>query len=214
MSFYDKAKRLLYQYVDVQTNIKKDSNFQSEFIIPLGLELRNCDDNLTDVKQLIYSGYLKAIDPLSKSTILCLVNSDNLNITSNLLILGHTISDIRCSAYIKPDNVDPGAIQELIESDSQVKLAKHPYFYRPETEHTLSQDELIGIQKSIIAWLEKYRIPVELNENNAELVVANSVRVKPPYNHESDYICPTRIVLQRVKRIIDSRPIRKSPATT
>lgn len=206
MNLHEAAK-LLYNHIDVITTIKRGRDFQSEFLRECKISA-NCDDNSDQNKshELVYTGYMKAIDPLTKSIILCTIEDNQ--ITNNILILGHNIYNIQLSAVNNnPNNVvPPSEVKQIIETDTSAKIANHSFFYRPEnTKISLSKDELIERRDEILDWLKKNRIPVSINKETNEVIIADSVRVRAPYEHESDYICPTRIVLKRIKQIIDSR---------
>ena len=191
---YERAKLLLFHHVDVVTNIKRARDFGvSDFVPPYEQQ-----------EPLTYSGYLKVIDPISKSVILA--KTDGISVTGNVLILGQNICDILQSEWGRKTHIDPLTVERILENDSQIKIATHPYFHRPQTRDNLSPEELQKIQKSIMDWFKKYFIPIELNSVTQELIVAESVRIRPPYEHESDYISPTRVALKRIKYLVDSRP--------
>lgn len=187
----DSISRLLYNHVNVVTTIKRTDDFQCPFA-----SLHN--------QMLIYSGYLKVIDPLTKSTILCSIDSQKRIVTNNLFILGHTISEIQLSDIAsRTAALDVQDVQHIIETDTATKTLSIPYFKRV----LLDEEELNQRRQEIFDWLKKNRIPVDLNPMNNEIEIAKSVRIRAPYEHESDYICPTRIVLSRIKSIVDSRRV-------
>uniref|UniRef100_A0A6G1SDS3 AD domain-containing protein n=1 Tax=Aceria tosichella TaxID=561515 RepID=A0A6G1SDS3_9ACAR len=197
MAHYEKAKELLYTHVNVETNIKKSKDFTSDFL----LHSKHLDEStIPDKRRLTFTGYLKAIDPISHSVILCQIERETRSI-NNILILGRNICDIHQSTS-DPDQDYLSKEDVANYCDNYVSsLNNHPYFCKPST--SLTSQELIESQTRIVSWLKKYRIPIELDEKSQELVVAECVRIKPPYKHESDFICPTRVVLKRIKNIVD-----------
>jgi len=198
MAYYEKAKELLYAHIDVETNIKKSKDFKSEFV-PNSNHLEGLSDQ--DQRELTFTGYLKAIDPISYSVILCQIDPNTRSIVSNILILGRNICDIHQSTHsLDQDFLSRADVASYCDNYLS-SLNDHPYFCRSST--SLSGEELHDSQTRIISWLTKYRIPIELDEKTQELIVAESVRIKPPYKHETDFICPTRVVLKRIKHIVD-----------
>lgn len=199
MDLISKATSAIYQKVIVVTNIKKghESGLNSmpeavkSFIDPSpGL--------------LTYEGYLKAVDPLSASIILCSIDDRTKSISHNVLILSHVITDI--IPRHGTSKIEASVVEEIVERERSSALAGHPYFHRTGVKQTVTDEELRCIQESITSLFQRYRVPIRLEKSNQELIIADSVRVKPPYNHESDYICPTRVILQRIKHMVDSRP--------
>lgn len=186
---------LMFKFVTVRTNIRRTKDFESDFSIDKP-EFPNGTNNQT---LLTYSGYLKAFDPITKSAILCSI--ENNKVINNILILGHSIDQIQ----LKQNDKYCNEARQIIEADSIEKSSQHPYFHRPGV-NSITDEELLKRREDIISWLKKNRIPMEVNQDTSEIIIAESARVRPPYEHEIDYICSTRIVLTRLKHIIDSRP--------
>lgn len=183
----DGAKKLLYHFVHTHTNIRRTKDFTSQFA--------------SDAAggNLILTGYLKTIDPISHSVILCLIDEQTGLVSDNILILGQNISDIKLAD--NGNKIDCKRVKDFIDIDSHEKLKHHPYFQRP-TKPTLTRQELSLLQGRIIEWFTKWRVPIELNEETQELVV-KSVRIRPPYEHEADYVAPSRILLRGIKHMVD-----------
>lgn len=191
-SFEDIAK-LHYKHVEVKTKLRRRPDFSHTFCLPIS------DDQTSE---LTFSGYLKAVDPISKSTILCKINDEQI-IEQNLLILGHHITYVKCTN--RDDSIPPTEVERIIETSCRLELSNHPFFNRNSPSEELSGEQLDKRRVEISDWLSRLRIPNRLDEVNGEIIVADTVRIKPPYEFTSDYICPTRIVLNRVKQIVDSR---------
>lgn len=185
------AISLLYCYVDVRTHIERSHGYKSTFC--------NRIPNLPNEqeKNLIYTGFLKAFDPLTKSVILC--NIEESTLTDNILILGRHIVSIAKSSIETP-KFTRDEVQSVINSATSLSSAEYPYLQCSNLDET----ELSEKCDKIVEWLKKNRIPVERRGNN--IVVAENVKIKPPYEHATDYICPTRTILERLKRIVESRP--------
>jgi hypothetical protein len=201
MAHYEKAKELLFKRVDVETNVKKSKDFSSDF-------------SSHDGKQLIFTGYLKTVDPISHSVILCQPDTDDKSIAKNILILGQNICDVRSTLDSNPKSLTEVDLKALITNEHAIKLGNHPYFYKSAARQNLTEQELIATQAKVISWFKKYRIPIVLDDQSQELIVADCVRIRPPYEHETDYICPTRVVLKRIKYIVDISKQQPIPADT
>lgn len=193
-SLTDVAKILLYCHVDVSTQINRSCDYRSTFCSPA-----QTPSSKQDSKKLVYTGYLKAFDPITKSVILC--NIENELVSENILILGRHITTITKSDN-SVVNLSPNQVQEVINSGVSLKLVRHPYLGLSKSYS--DEAELSKRCEEIMEWLKKNRIPVERRDN--DLIVAEVVKIKPPYEHATDYICPTRTILERLKRIIESRP--------
>lgn len=185
---------LMYECVDVLTNIDRARDFDCPFAPRNYLKAQD-----EGREKLVYSGYLKAIDPITKSVILC--NLKDKALCQNILILGRHIVDITKSDY-SIDSLATEEVQTIIQNDSSRRLKDHP-FHRKE-HPSLTEAELSDRCDEIMRWLSKNRIPA--GRCGKDIVVAETVRIKPPYEHVTDYICPTRIILDRLKRIIELRP--------
>lgn len=188
----EKAYKLQYHHVIVSTNVERSKNCSIKFV----------KTSSEPGEKLEFFGYLKVVDPISKSAILCQIKEET--VVDNILILGHVIIDIQLSGEL--DEIPTDNVSRIVQQASQTKIQTHPYFARNTTDRHTSED-LIRRKREIIDWLKRNRIPVEQDcANNADLLIADSVRLKPPYQYDSDYICPTRIVLKRLKHIVDSMP--------
>lgn len=192
---WDRASELLHQHVVVTTTVKikpGSQDVQPEFL--------KIDNKLLDQeRKLMYTGYLKALDPITKCTILCSI--DRGAISNNILILGNNIDEIRISCT--PEVISTTEVERIIKVDTLNRQSKHPYF--AQRISSLTAEELHRRRDDILEWLARNRIPAILNQDGNEIVIADSVKLKAPYESSSDYICPTRVVLKRVKQIVDSR---------
>lgn len=185
---------LMYNYVNILTNINRARDFDCPFAQQ---DFTRTQDE--GQQRLIYSGYLKAFDPITKSVILC--NLKNKAVCQNILILGRHIVNITKSED-SINNLPTEQIQSIIQDDSTRRLKNHPFHRKEDSD--LTEAQLSDRCDEIIKWLEKNRIPAERCGN--DIVVAGTVRIRPPYEHVTDYICPTRTILDRLKRIIGLRP--------
>lgn len=197
-----KESNLIYHHVNIITKLKKSSHFKSDF-----LDYSDCDNNHGVQQNLVFSGYLKTIDPISRSVILAIIDTTNNTVKSNILILGQNIDTISKSSG---DSLIPKKVETIFKLDNLNKLASHPYYKRDTTKYQLTDEELVDLQNEIISWLKKNRIPVEFDQLTNNIIVNDIVRIKAPYEHITDYICPTRIVLKRIKHIIDSRKMKQN----
>lgn len=192
-----KIYKLHYHNVEVLTDLKKSSEFTSDFCIP-----NSSDSKRTSNQILVYAGYLKAIDPITKSIILTAIDEASNRVLKNILILGQHV----VSVHEVETNVPVTKVKYILEQDSQEKVKSHPFYQRETEIDLLSPDQLKSRQEEILNWLKLNRIPTVLDELSNDLIIADSVKIRPPYQHVSDYICPTQVVLKRIKHIIDQRP--------
>jgi len=194
---------LIFCHVDIITNVKVGREFTSEFSRSLPGET------------LVYSGYLKTFDPITGSVVLSLVQDEK--IVANTLILGDTVSDIVESTDKDPYDYSPDVIEKIFEANNK-RLAEHPFFKRSEcTQQKFddqSNNDMVELRDEITAWLKENRIPVESDERTHVITVGGCVKIREPYEHESDYVCPTQVVLKRLKYLVDSRPTQIFPRTT
>lgn len=184
----------MFHHVDITTNIDRAQDFDCPFAPKNRLESRGGRNT-----KLVYSGYLKAFDPITKSVILC--NLQGKALCQNIIILGRHIVSITKSDN-STDSLPVEEIQSIIEKDSSHRLVNHP-FHRKGTS-SLTEAELSDRCDEIIKWLIKNRIPAERCGN--DILVAETVKIRPPYEYVTDYVCPTRTILDRLKRIIGMRP--------
>lgn len=189
------VEKLLYNHVNVATSVSKGRDRTSSFLIE--------DAN----KELTFSGYLKVYDPISGSIVLCHISEGK--VAKNILILGCNISAINQTPE-SASHLQPIDVRRIIELDRQAKVAHHPYFQR---SHSLEEQSTIhnhrNIEKlrdEIVGWLRENRLTVTTHEPSNDIIVADRIRIRPPYKHESDFVCPTNIVLKRIQHIINSRP--------
>lgn len=186
---WENSSQLIYHHVKVKTKVNKPAEFVSN-------EFFYSDDRF---KNLIYTGYLKALDPITKSAILCII--DNKAVTKNILILGHIIDKIQLS---HEENAIPTIeVQQILQADTQLRQAGHPYFNQKASP--ITEEEQHKRRDEILSWLAKNRIPAVLDEATDDIIVADSVRIKAPYEDATDYSCPTRVVLKRIKQIVENR---------
>lgn len=176
-----------YHHVRVATTVRKASDFDPQKSFPFVVRNQSSD-------KLVYVGYLKALDPISKSAILCQI--ENSEITKNIIILGHCIEEINLSE--ENDLIPPCDVRRIVELEQSQKFTNH-------SSHSLTDQEVKDRRDEIVGWLRKLRIPANVDAITNEVIVADSVRIRPPYESATNYICPTRIVLSRIKRIVESR---------
>lgn len=181
-------ERLLYTNVKVKTKLKRPHVFNNPFLC-----------NTDDISTLVYSGYLKAYDPLTNSTILCHIVGGN--VTENVIILGHTIDSV--THYVDSTNpsINRSEVETIVIQDTLNRCKNNPYY--SDKNSTITEANIRGDE--IVNWLNKNRIPAYIEESSKDIVISDSIRLQQPYEHISDYRCPTRIILKRIKTIIDSR---------
>lgn len=192
---WDCVSELLYQHVVVISTVKIKAGTQD--VHPEFLEV---DNKLLDHEQnLVYTGYLKTLDPITKCTILCSIECGT--VTNNILILGHIIDEIKISC--NQETISTSEVEQIIKSDTLKRQSNHPYFAQKIS--SLTTEELHRRRVDILEWLARNRIPARLNQDGNEIIIADSVKLKPPYDSSNDYVCPTRVVLKRIKQIVDNR---------
>lgn len=182
--------KLLYTSVKVITKLQRSDNLKSSFLCELDVQ-----------NKLIYCGYLKAYDPLTKSIILCHIKNDK--VTDNILILSHAVDTIISNESDKDQGLDHTRVEAIIISD----LANKCKYNLERKTVELSDEDSVKKASDIIDWLSKNRIPAHVEEGSNEIIIADDIRVLSPYKDIQDYKCPTRIILKRIKTIIDSREI-------
>lgn len=186
---------LLYKNVEVITTIKM--NIKSEDPRPAFLHIKN--DLSVVEKRLVYKGYLKAFDPISKSTILCSIDKET--VINNILIIGQIIDEINLA--LEPGAISPSKVEQVVQADTLRRQTGHPFFIHRTS--IITKEELLERRDEILKWLGKNRIPAKMNQDELEIIIADSVKLRPPYENSTDYICPTRVVLKRIKQIVDNR---------
>lgn len=193
----EKAK-LLFHHVDVITNVKEGEKLESRFLIH------------SKERVLIYSGYLKTIDPISSSVILCLIESGK--IVEQVIVLGRIVDDVIISE--KNNVLQPGDVEQIIKQDTVKRVKNSTFYSQNKTPVPITLEEIQQRRDSIMEWLTKNRIPAKVDILSNEIIVAGKVRLKAPYQYSSDYVCPTRVILKRIKDIVDSRHILKENVET
>lgn len=189
---------LLYHHVIVSTNVNRTKDCSINFN-------RTSEES---GKVLEFTGYLKVVDPISKSVILCQI--ENEIIFNNALILGHVISSIQISTML--DAIPTSIVSKIIQEDSLIKFEAHSYF-EGSNHQSVSSEVINRREEEIIEWLRKKRIPAQHDCVDNSIIVADSVRLKPPYDSPCDYTnCKNMVVLKRLKNIVDSRPQQSSNA--
>lgn len=94
----------------------------------------------------------------------------------------------------------PETIRNIVEKTDKVQLSR---YYADNTPDEATNRQMNELKETIKSWLVTNKIPVETKDGTNDLVIANCVTLKPPYTDECNYICPNRIVLYRIKSIID-----------
>lgn len=192
---WSRVSELLYHHVEISTTIKINIGAQD-----VRTEFLFVDDNLLHNEQkLVYTGYLKALDPITKCAILCAIDCDT--VTNNILILGQVIDKIQLSC--SSDTISASEVEQTIQKDNLSRQANHPYFVQKKSSTT--KEELQNRRDDILEWLSRNRIPATLNEDGEEIIIADCVKLRPPYEESTDFICPTRVVMKRIKQIVDNR---------
>ena len=180
---------MLYRRVIITTVVK----VSPEFI---------CDPHFgysTDENNVSFVGYLKTVDPETEAAILVCIK-DGLVLRS-MLVLGHCIKSITLLADEKNDSASSQMIKDIIEKDDKVGASNYVTLSICQDEST--REYLANLKEPIKNWLTKNKIPVRTQDGTDNLIIANCVILKPPFTDECNYICPNRIVLYRIKSIID-----------
>lgn len=186
VEYYDHLNCL----VEITLTLNRCDKYKSIFLRPSS----RCSD-------LIYVGYLKALDPLTKSVILCSIK-DNI-VVDNLLVPGQNIRTI------SKTNLDSGEValsrdivSKILAEDTNKKLKECPYYRSNIIESHKQELNVLKRGEDIVSWLTKNRIEAKIDKDTRAIIIANSVRLDYPYMNDSDYTCPTRIVLKRLQKII------------
>lgn len=195
---YENSIKLLYEHVVVITTIKRTPEFDFASAHFYRIHRRHQDEFLAFV------GHLKVVDPVSESIILCHISADR-KITKNILILSHSIDRIELSVE-KICDIPKSEVRDIIQAENAKKIASSPFFERVKNEDVANCEEIIQKIQDIVDWLTASRIPHEVNCDTSEIIIGDVARIRPPYDHESNYVCPTRTMLKRVMYIVNSRP--------
>lgn len=135
----------------------------------------------------VLAGYVKTIDPVSKSIVMVLTDSGRPSTAH--VIMGHAVKSLTVVTDATP------AEKEKIEQlflPARVKL---------------SSEQLREKKEKLRSWLCVNRIPVtESADEPGVLVIAGSVRLLPPYGLE-DFQCTNSLVLGKIRGIISSMPV-------
>lgn len=182
---------LMFSHVTVETLVKRSNDFTSDF----------SSGNADSEETLCYNGHLKAADPISGSVVLCDIDRETNRVIKSIMIIGNVIDNVKPSSQIC---IPKEIVLRAIELERQC-LARAPYFRKNLQD--LTRDQIIERRDEIMSWLQSCFVHVEHDDSTNEISISSTkIRVRPPYERDSDYICPTRIVLQRFKGLIDSRP--------
>lgn len=182
----------LFRYVLVETKIRR----KGELSLPLVWQ--RLDGNFDDA-HLSYTGYLKALDPISGSVAICDIVDEQ--VTHSMLIFGHNIASI---SYKDDENLlQPASVKDIIETHNVRLLSDCPFFMNENLGPMPSEENLAKRKDRIIEFIKANRISVAFNELDRSITVAESVIIKPPYKRDSDFICPTKLIKRRIKTIID-----------
>lgn len=136
-----------------------------------------------------YKGFLGTFDPITKSIVLHQIGSTD--VIKSVLIMGWVIKDV--TALVTTNGLTKSEVKLMIEKNHKKILAEHPYFVESNCENS---------SKEVYEWLVKNRIPASLG-SNGDIDIADCIRIKPPYDKESNYICPNRIILSRVMKLVN-----------
>lgn len=190
---FDEIAKLQYHHVNVITSIREGRDLKSEFTQSNFKSIKP-DDKIDN--HVVFVGYLYIIDPITKATILCLIEEEK--VVKNIIISGHSIFQIIASS--DNNTLPSNEVKRIIARDRKLKSEAHQHSITDST----SDEEILRRRDSIVTLLSSHRIPIRVEPESNVIVVADSARLKPPYKHEFDYICPTRIVLKRIKHLVDS----------
>lgn len=179
-----------YSYVTVRTRIKKRADSSSLFIL---------QDGDSDNLYLSYRGYLKALDPVTRTVVLCYIKDEE--VVETVFIFGHNIISVECECDEK-NLIPPHIVKRTIEDQSKKLLVACPFFLNLDASSNLTEEDLKQRKDKIISCIKANRIPVALDRLDETIVIADSVKIKPPYAHDSNFICPTRLILKRIKAIV------------
>jgi len=140
----------------------------------------------------IHIGTVYTVDPVSESVVLAsdTTEEDKLELK---LILGHAI---RSMSQAKDSSVSQLGLENL---------------FIPKEQKGLSEQDLKKLQERLRSWLLKNRLPVLIDREEPEvLVVADILRIQPPYSADSCQ-CTNEIVLGRIQGLIKNMPVEENP---
>lgn len=182
----DEISKQLYRNVVVTLRVDRTREYKSEFL------------SHVTTNNLAYSGYLKAFDPITKSVILCSIKDSKVD--KNILIIGHNIESIRVS---NEDLLPLNVVEQIIVDNRNEQLNKQADLFS-KTDR-LSAGQLEERRLEILSWLEQNRIPAVSEPSTNDIIIGDCVRIKSPYENAADYVCPTRVILKRIMKLLESR---------
>ncbi|GIY32743.1 AD domain-containing protein [Caerostris extrusa] len=127
-----------------------------------------------------YEGWLKCVDPLTGNLILVLEN-----LKETVLIMSKAIISLE---VIKEANEN---VKNVIQHEEKC----------PEE----FEDNLCERKKRLISWIKANRLPFEEVEESDEIIICDTITVKPPYTAES---CTGTIgrVLLMIQKLVSNIP--------
>lgn len=144
--------------------------------------------------QASHTGYLKVVDPISMSMILC--DIEDSKVTKNILVLGHGIIGVERTNI--PNSLKPDEVAILVEADGRDRLGTNPFFAEKYKDHNLTEEKLRARRDRIENWFKASRIPIEVHPVSNEIIVATTVRIRPPYDSPKDYVGSTSTITKRI----------------
>ena len=136
-----------------------------------------------------HSGHVYTIDPVSQSVVLVKFNSDTHSMEGIKVVMGHAVEDI-----------------VIIDDNTETYKDKLNSLFKPPETTQLSGEEIEQQRDKLKLWLLKNRIPIEVSENNGNvLTLANALTIEPPYGPEN---CRStnETILGRVQGMITNMP--------
>lgn len=131
-------------------------------------------------------GWVYTIDPVSESVVLVNFLDDSKRLH---LIMGHSVKCIN-----------------VLSDDMQIHKAELDQLFRQQEVELLPEEDMRKKQAEVKAWLEKYRLPVELCGVNEELLsVSEALIIEPPYRADN---CRSsnEIILGRIQGLLKNMP--------
>lgn len=135
-------------------------------------------------------GWVYTVDPVSASIVL--VDFPEKDKAVVWVVMGHAVEEVE-------------VLQEQDEEITQCMRAA----FTPQGVKTLGVAELKYRKDSLHGWLEKNRIPVEVEGET--LKVANVLTISAPYGAEN-CSSPNEIILARIQSLVESNPGSEQPA--
>lgn len=157
-----------------------------------------CIDSIGKVVEILtkdgctHSGIVYTVDPVSDSVVL--VQEQQSGLLKMDVIMGHSLK----STSIISEGSD--SLQQRLND-----------LFKPKTQGNLSGTALKQKHARLRSWLLKNRLPVSAcTEDAAVLVVADVLRIPPPYDADSCQ-CTNEIVLGRIQGLIKNMPVEENP---